>query len=308
MRRARRSGDRYPVKPAPFAYHRPDSVTEAVSMLRDLGSDAKVLAGGQSLLPMMSMRLASPLALVDINRLQALDYVRADPDGVRVGALARHSTVESDPASVAVQPLLRQALRLVAHPTIRNRGTTVGSLAHADPSGEMTAVLALLDGSVRIARADGDRVVEARDFFVGPLESAVGPGELAVEAFFPALATRAGTSFVEVARRHGDYAVCGVGALVELDDELRVSAARIAFISVSPTPLVLDVTPALRGAPAGEVDRDAVAALARGGVEPEGDIHATAAYRRHLAGVLAARATVDAAAVAARRCTMSRAA
>src|SRR5689334_15231355 len=141
------------VKPSPFTYHRPEEVEEALAVLADVGADGKVLAGGQSLLPILSMRLAAPGHLVDINRLAELSYVRADADGVRVGALARHAAVERDEPAAAVQPLLRRALRLVAHPTIRNRGTTVGSLAHADPSGEMTAVLAVLGGTVTLASA-----------------------------------------------------------------------------------------------------------------------------------------------------------
>ncbi len=182
------------MKPSPFTYHRPESVEEALAVLAEVGADGKVLAGGQSLLPVLSMRLAAPGHLVDINRLAELAYVQPSADGVRVGALARHAQVERDDGAAAVQPLLRQALRLVAHPTIRNRGTTVGSLAHADPSGEMTAVLAVTGGTVTLASVAGRREVAAADFFVGPLESAVGPGELAVEAFFPARPTR---------RRHG---------------------------------------------------------------------------------------------------------
>lgn len=274
------------MKPSPFGYSRPESVVEARSTLASLGSDGKVLAGGQSLLPILSMRLAAPHHLVDINRLAELDYVRVDASTVRVGALARHARVLSDGPAQTAQPLLAQGLRLVAHATIRNRGTTVGSIVHADPSGEMTAVLALLDGSVRVAGASGERDVPAGELFLGPLESAVQPGELALEASFPVLAPRAGTAFVEVARRHGDYAVCGVGALVELDAAGAVGSARAAYLSVAATPLVLDLTDALGSGP----DFAAAAAQARQLVDPEPDIHATADYRRHLAGVLTERA------------------
>ena len=149
------------MKPSPFTYHRPESVEEALAVLADVGADGKVLAGGQSLLPVLSMRLAAPGHLVDINRLAELAYVRADADGVRIGALARHAAVERDEAAARVQPLLRQGLRLVAHPTIRNRGTTVGSLAHADPSGEMTAVLAVLRGTVTLASAAAEASARA---------------------------------------------------------------------------------------------------------------------------------------------------
>jgi carbon-monoxide dehydrogenase medium subunit len=278
------------VKPPPFGYSRPESVAEALTTLADLGADGKVLAGGQSLRPILTMRLAAPHHLVDINRLHELDYVRVDAQAVRVGALARHAHVLADEDAYRAQPLLRTALRLVAHATIRNRGTTVGSLAHADPAGEMTAVLALLDGTVRVASAGGARDVAAGDFFLGPLESAVQAGELAVEASFPVLPAGAGTEFVEVARRHGDYAVCGVAALVQLDATGAVSAARAAYLSVSATPLVLDLTEAAVPGSGAAPDFAAAADAARGQLEPEADIHATADYRLHLAGVLTARA------------------
>jgi carbon-monoxide dehydrogenase medium subunit len=276
------------VKPSPFTYHRPETVEEALAVLADVGADGKVLAGGQSLLPVLSMRLAAPGHLVDINRLADLAYVRSDPEGVRVGALARHAAVERDDAAAGVQPLLRQALRLVAHPTIRNRGTTVGSLAHADPSGEMTAVLAVLRGTVTLASAAGRREVAAADFFVGPLESAVGAGELAVEAFFPAAPPSSGTAFVEVARRHGDYAVCGVAAVVT-PAENRVRT-RLAYVSMGPTPPVVKIDMPVPADPAAPSSWDEATERALSGLEPEGDIHATAAYRLHLARVLTARA------------------
>jgi carbon-monoxide dehydrogenase medium subunit len=298
-------GEDDPVKPSPFTYHRPETVEEALAVLAEVGADGKVLAGGQSLLPVLSMRLAAPAHLVDINRLAELAYVHTTPDGVRVGALARHARVEHDDAAAAVQPLLRHALRLVAHPTIRNRGTTVGSLAHADPSGEMTAVLAVTGGTVTLASVAGRRDVAAADFFVGPLESAVGPGELAVEAFFPAAPPGAGTAFVEVARRHGDYAMCGVAAVVapasaSMDGPLdgasaRGSSMRVAYVSMGPTPALVDLTGAEPGGPADdprswqEAAGHAVAQL-----DPDGDVHASADYRRHLGRVLTARALATA--------------
>jgi carbon-monoxide dehydrogenase medium subunit len=273
------------VKPPRFSYHRPESLGDALAVLAQVGADGKVLAGGQSLLPILSMRLAAPGHLVDINRLPGLDHVQAGPDGVRIGALARHARVERDEAAAAVQPLLRQALRLVAHPTIRNRGTSVGSLAHADPSGELTAVLALTGGRVTLASAGGSRDVAAADFFLGPLESAVSAGELAVQAWFPAFAPGTGTAFVEVSRRHGDYAVAGVAAAVTLDGTGRVACARTSYISMGPVPVVLDLTQqALAGGWA-----QAAAAISDL-LQPEEDIHASADYRAHLAGVLTERA------------------
>lgn len=286
------------MKPPPFDYHRPASVDEALGVLAEAGPDGKVLAGGQSLIPLLNMRLAAPRCLVDINRVAGLGGIEAGPGGVRVGALARHAAVERSPGAAAAQPLLRQALRLVAHPVIRNRGTVVGSLVHADPSAEMPAVLALLAGSVRLASPAGERDVPAARFFTGPMESALRPGEMAVSAFFPALPERSGTAFHEVARRHGDYAVAGAAAAVTLDEDFRIAAARVACVSAGPVPAVVDVTAACGPRPAASVDWDAVAAAVRDRVEPEDDIHATADYRRHLTGVLAVRALRDAAAAA----------
>jgi aerobic carbon-monoxide dehydrogenase medium subunit len=287
------------MKPAPFRYHGPTSVAEALGVLAEAGGDGKVLAGGQSLIPILNMRLASPHDLVDINRVGELDTVTAGADGVRIGALARHARVEADDEAFATVPLLRQALQFVAHPVIRNRGTTVGSLVHADPSGEMTAVLALLGGSVEVASHHERRTIMAGDFFVAPLESAVAPGELAVSAFFPRLPGRTGTAFTEVARRHGDYAVCGVAAAVTIGDDLRITSARTAYISVGPTPVVMDVTETLTGATVGTADWAAAGRLAGSRVDPEPDIHATAEYRRHLVMVLTGRVLREAASRAA---------
>jgi len=277
------------VKPPAFSYSRPETLDEALRLLADCGPDAKVLAGGQSLLPLLSMRLIAPAKLVDVNRLAELAYIRSGPDGVRVGALARHAAVERDAEARAIQPLLAEALALVAHPTIRNRGTTVGSVVHADPSAEVPAVLCLLGGSVLLTSAAGRRTVPADQFFLGPLESAARPDELAIEAAFPALAPRSGTAFAEVSRRHGDYAMCGVAVLVELDADLRIVSARAGYLSVAGTPLVLDLTGPVRGRPF-DADLSDAAQLARVAVDPEPDIHASAQYRRQLAGVLTERA------------------
>jgi carbon-monoxide dehydrogenase medium subunit len=277
------------VKPPAFGYFRPESVGEALALLGSLGPDAKVLAGGQSLIPLLNLRLATPSALVDINRLAELGYVRVADGHVVVGALARHAAVLADPAAVAAQPLIGQALRQVAHPVIRNRGTTVGSIVHADPAGEMTAVLAVLGGSVRVASAAGERLIPAASFFLGPLESDTQPDELAIEAIFPVLPARAGCGFAELSRRNGDFAICGVAAIVTLDEAGQVSQARAAYLSVAGTPLVLDLTAACASD-----DLADAANLASTQIEPSSDIHATAAYRRHLAGVLTVRALTGA--------------
>lgn len=282
------------MKPPAFSYHRPETLDETLSVLAEWGADGKVLAGGQSLVPMLNMRLAAPHHLIDINRLAPLAHVTTDARGVTVGALARHADVEHDPGAGAALPLLRQALGNVAHPTIRNRGTTVGSIVHADPAGEMPAVLALLNGSVALASRQGRRSVPAADFFLAPLESAIHPGELAVSATFPIPPPHTGTAWLEVSRRHGDYAVCGLGALVTLDEDLRITRAKATYICLGPTPVTIDFTEVVAGR-SYDADWGAAAALATRTVDPEDDLHASAEYRRQLAGVLTRRALAAAA-------------
>lgn len=281
------------MKPSPFEYHAPRTLDEALGALAG-AAGAKVLAGGQSLIPLLNMRLAAPPHLVDINRIAALDTIEVSERGVLVGALARHTAVERAADAARVQPLLREAIRHVAHPVIRNRGTVVGSLAHADPAAELPAVLALLDGEVEAASARGRRTIAAGEFFQGPLESALDPDELAIAAFFPAAPPRTGSAFLETARRHGDYALAGVAAFVMLDEDLRVSGARAGYLGVDVVPLVLDLAEpaaaAQAGRPPGTLDWSGAAAFARERVDPESDIHADAAYRRHLVGVLTERA------------------
>lgn len=272
------------MKPAPFAWHGPESAAAAVALLAEYGSDAKVLAGGQSLVPLLAMRLTQPAHVIDINGIAELDTVAVDGDGVRIGALARHTRVERDDRVHRAQPLLRQALRYVAHPTIRNRGTCVGSLAHADPAGELTAVLALLGGTVTVRSTAGTRTIPAADFFLGPLTCALAPDDLVIGAHVPSRPARGGTAFTEIARRHGDYALCGVAAAAELDERGDLARLRCGYLSVTDVPLVLDLTDAWRSDPG-----DA-AAHAHDTVDPVTDLHATADYRRHLAGVLTVRA------------------
>ena len=274
------------MKPAPFDYLRPGSLAEATAALAE-EPNAKVLAGGQSLVPLLSMRLAAPSMLVDINGLPDLSDIEVTGDGVRIGALARHADVLASGDVRRVQPLVSMALANVAHATIRNRGTTVGSIVHADAAAEMPAVLLLLGGSVEVQSGTGTRTIDAADLFVGPLETSLRHDEIAVSAFFPALEERAGVAFEEVARRHGDYALCGVAATVRVagDD---IVEARVGYLSVNEVPTVVDLTAAL--APGLDDATLAEAAeLALGSLEPAADIHATSAYREQLVRVLTAR-------------------
>lgn len=270
------------MKPAPFVHHAPRSLDEAVATLAEVGHDGKVLAGGQSLIPILNMRLASPAHLVDINQVAGLDSVTVTDAGVRVGATVRHAVLERDAGAYAALPLLRQALVNVAHPAIRNRGTTVGSIAHADAAGEMPAILALTDGVVEVASASGQRDVAWQDLFLGALETSVAPEEVVVAARFGALPPGTGTAFLERARRHGDYAMAGVGAAVTVTGGL-VGRALLSFVSVTDVPVVLDVSEPFAGRETGAVDWSAAADLVHAAIHPEGDIHATAEYRAMLA-------------------------
>jgi carbon-monoxide dehydrogenase medium subunit len=274
------------VKPPPFRYHRPADVTTAARMLSELGDGAKVLAGGQSLVPLMNFRLAVPDHLVDVNHL-GLDTVTMDGGDMVVGATVRHARLLGDRDVAAVHPLVAEAAGWIAHAVIRNRGTVCGSLAHGDPAAELPAVLALLDGSVEAVAWRAGRLatrrVAAANLFVGPLETSLAADELAVAARFPLLPARTGWALDELARRKGDYALAGVALTVTVDDGGEPVASRASYLSCAPTPVVVDLTPAVAGG--GDV-YDLVA----GTLDPTDDIHATRAYRRHLAATLTARA------------------
>jgi carbon-monoxide dehydrogenase medium subunit len=263
--------------------------------LHGRGESAKVLAGGQSLVPLLSMRLAEPEHVVDVGALPGLADVAAGPERVSVGALVRHRGLEQHEGAYAVLPLLRQALVNVAHPTIRNRGTVVGSLCHADPSAELPAVLLLLGGAVTARSVRGERTVPAAKLFTGPLETSLADDELAVAAHFPTPPPRTGTSVVEVARRHGDYAVCGVVAAVTLDDAGLVRSARAAYVSAGDALAPVDLGEPVAGAAPASADWRAAGELARVSVATEDDLHATAAYRSRLVAVLTERALREAA-------------
>ncbi len=277
------------MKPAPFVHHAPRTVDEAVAVLAHVGHDGKVLAGGQSLIPVLNMRLATPGHLVDINGVAGLDAVHVTDDWVQVGALVRHAGLQHHDEAYVALPMLRQALDHVAHPAIRNRGTTVGSIAHADPAGEMPAVLVLTGGVVEAVGPRGRREIAATDFFEGPLETTLAHDELVEAVRFGRFAPGTRTAFTESARRHGDYALAGVAVAVEVVEGV-VRSARASFVSVTPVPTVLDLSPALAGSDAGAPVPESVVELVRGHVDPEGDIHASADYRRMLAAELTRRA------------------
>lgn len=281
------------MKPAEFGYRRPGTLTEALTAYAE-ASDAKILAGGQSLTPLLSMRLASVGELIDINGIDELSSITVSEAGVRFGAIVRHSELLADDEVARVQPLLRAALHHVAHPTIRNRGTTVGSIVHADASGEMPTVFSLLDGSLTVQSVRGTREIPASDLFLGALETSLEPDEIATEVFVPALAPSHGVAFNEIARRHGDYALVGVGAVVGVDPTGAVTSVRAGYVSVSDVPAAIDLTEVFAD---GHVTDEALAAageLALTQLQPEADIHASAHYRAQLVKVLTRRVVVAA--------------
>jgi CO/xanthine dehydrogenase FAD-binding subunit len=253
------------VKPAPFKYLAPDSLAAALAAKAEHGAEARFLAGGQSLIPAMNFRLAQPAVLIDINGLAELDYVRQD-GALRIGALTRLRTLERT-------PLLAEAVRHVAHPQIRNRGTLGGNLAHADPASELPALVLALNARLQVKSRNGERWIEARDFFVGALTTALRDDEMLLEVELPALPPRTGTCFMEVARRRGDYAMMGVAAVVT------GKKARVALCNAGATPVLIEIN-----------QMQDAAEEVRKAIDPPGNVHASKAFQRHLAGVLTQRA------------------
>lgn len=285
------------MKPASFAYHRPRTIAEVTGLLAQHGAEAKVLAGGQSLIPAMNFRLARPAVLIDLNGVPELSYIRhANGSGLRIGAMTRQRAVERSADVAARAPLLSETMPFIAHPQIRNRGTVGGSLAHADPAAELPAVAVALEARCQLASQRGSRAVAAQDLFTGLFTTAIAPDELLVEITVPAPPARSGWAFAEVARRHGDYALVGVAVQVTLDPAGRCAAARIALLSVGDAPVLASQTAgALVGErPSGEAVRAAADTAVSRDVDPPGDIHASATYRRHLVGILTRRALLRA--------------
>jgi aerobic carbon-monoxide dehydrogenase medium subunit len=291
------------VKPPPFRYADPATLEEALDLLARHGPDAKVLAGGQSLMPLLNFRLARPAHVIDVNRLDALAAIAPAADGgLRLGALARQRALERSALVRDRCPLLAQALAFVGHPQIRARGTLGGSLAHADPAAELPATMIALEARLTLRRAGGERTVAAEDFWVGLLTTALGHDELLTEIALPPWPARTGSGVREVAKRHGDFALGGVAATLTLDAQGRVARARLVGFGVGPVPMRLaDAERSLvGGAPTPTAFAEA-GRLASAAVDPADDIHASAAYRTRLAGVLTMRALTDALASASGR-------
>jgi carbon-monoxide dehydrogenase medium subunit len=278
------------VKPAKFEYHAPPTVDAAIALLAQYQGEARLLAGGQSLVPMMNFRLVMPAAIIDLNRIPDLGYIRAEPGTVRIGAMTRHRAIEFSPVVAEHLPLLTEAIRLVAHLPIRSRGTIGGSIAHADPAAELPMVLQALEGEV-VARGPGrERVIKAIDFFEGLMTTSLGNDEMIVEVRLPAMSKQAGWAVEEFARRRGDFAIAAIAAVVERAGE-RCGKARIATAGIGEISVRLTAAEAV-------LERDGLgdsaiadaAAKAAEMVSPLSDQQASAEYRRHLTGVLTERA------------------
>jgi CO/xanthine dehydrogenase FAD-binding subunit len=280
------------MKPASFEYLAPDSLNAAMEALARHGWDAKLLAGGQSLIPVMNFRLAQPAVLIDLNRVRELDHVRPEEGGgLRIGAMTRHRTLERDPRIAELAPLLHEAAPFIAHPQIRNRGTLGGSLAHADSRAELPAVAVALRARLRLQRTGGERWVEARDFFAGLFTTLLEPDEILTEVAVPAMPARSGWAFQEIARRHGDYAQVGLAAVVALDEAGSCREARLVYLSVGDRPIeAREAARLLEGSvPSDEAIAAAAEKASRDEMDPTGDIHASAEFKRHLARVLTGR-------------------
>lgn len=285
------------MKPAAFQYFAPGEVDEALGQLAQFGWDAKVLAGGQSLIPMMNFRLAQPAVLVDLNRVSELFYIRqGSAGGVRIGAMTRQSTVEHDPLIRECAPLIHAAMQKVAYPAIRSRGTIGGSIAHADPSAELVAATVAASASFRCRSHRGERWVPAEEFFVGLLTTVLEPDELLVEVSLPPMPPRSGWSFIEVARRHHDFALVGVAAVASLDSAGRSDVVRLVFFSVGDGPVEAHgAAGTLIGQkPTAAAIQGAAAIASTEDVDPVSDINASADFRRHLVQVLGRRALAEA--------------
>jgi carbon-monoxide dehydrogenase medium subunit len=285
------------MKPPPFKYFAPTTVDEAVALLAEYGYDAKPLAGGQSLIPMMNFRLAQPTVLVDLNNIPELSFIRSGDDGgLSIGAMTRHQKVEKTPLVFERAPLINETMPKIATSQIRSRGTFGGSLAHADPAAELVAVSVALDGKFKVVGQKDQRWVPANEFFLGLFTSVMEPEELLVEINLPPFPERSGWSLMEVARRPHDFCLIGVAAVVSLDANGLCDRVKMVFLSAGDGPMEAhQAAELLKGQ---ELTDEAIKAAAEiaavEDIEPSSDIHATAEFRRHLANVLARRALGEA--------------
>ncbi|MGB7874985.1 MAG: xanthine dehydrogenase family protein subunit M [Anaerolineales bacterium] len=280
------------MKPAPFEYFVPDSLEQAVDLLREHGDEAKILAGGQSLVPAMNFRIVQPSVLVDINRVPEISYIHEGDTRLRVGAMTRERQLEFDPLIAKRAPLLAEALPFIAHPQIRNRGTIGGSLVNADPAAELPVLMLALDARLKARGVSGERWVAAQDFFVGMFSTALTPDEILVEIELPFMSPHTGWSFMEVSPRAGDYALMGVATLVTLDENGKCKRAKVVYLNAGDGPVdAKEAATSLEGEKLNENLIESVAAFAsENEITPFGNVHASPEFQSHLANVLTKKA------------------
>jgi carbon-monoxide dehydrogenase medium subunit len=284
------------MKPAPFRYVAARTVEQALQMKAEYGDEARFLAGGQSLVPAMNFRLTQPAILIDLNPLTELAGIKNRAgERVSIGALTRYRSLERDPATARYLPLIHEALPHIAHPQIRNRGTIGGNLAHADPASEMPAIVLALGGRLRAKSAKGERWIDAADFFVGALTTALEVDEMLVEVELPKAPPRSGACFMEVSRRRGDFAIVGVACTLRLDEQRRCAEARIGLCNAGDGPVfAAEASGSLAGRAVGAAEIAEAAELVQHDIDPGGSIHASKEFQRHIAGVLTRRALTKA--------------
>jgi CO/xanthine dehydrogenase FAD-binding subunit len=280
------------MKPAPFEYHAPDSIEQAVELYSQYSGEAKILAGGQSLVPAMNFRVVQPSVLVDLNRVGELSYIREDKDVLRIGSMSRERHLEFDPLIPKWAPLLAEAVHFIAHPQIRNRGTIGGSIVNADPAAELPVLMVALNARLKAKNKSGERWIGAPDFFVGMFTTALELDEILVEIELPLSAPRTGWSFMEVAPRAGDYAMMGVAALVTVDEAGQCKGAKLVYLNAGEGPVeAKEAEKLLEGKTLNdELIESAASKASQQEINPFGNIHASSEFQRHLANVLTKKA------------------
>lgn len=284
------------MKPAPFEYHVPHSIEEALELLKEHAQDAKLLAGGQSLVPAMNFRVVQPGRLIDLNRISELGYIREETNVIRIGAMTRERHVEFDPSIAKRIPLLTEAAPFIAHPQIRNRGTIGGSIVNADPAAELPVLMLALSARLKARSTAAERWVDARDFFAGMFTTALAPDEILVEIELPFMPERTGWSFMEVAPRAGDYALMGVAALVTLDENGKCKQAKLVYLNAGDGPVdASEAAKFLEGETLSDPLIESAAAIAsEKEINPFGNIHTSPDFQRHLAKILTRRTLMQA--------------
>ena len=276
------------MKPAPFEYHAPDSLDQALDLMHEHGGEAKLLAGGQSLVPAMNFRVMQPGRLIDLNRIDELSFIREQGATLRIGAMARERHLEFDASVAKRTPLLAEAVPFIAHPQIRNRGTIGGSIVNADPAAELPVLMLALNARLKAKNVSGERWIQAHDFFAGMFTTALTPDEILVEIEMPFMQPHTGWSFMEVAPRAGDYALMGVAALIALDEQNKCEQARLVYLNAGDGPVdAKEAAELLKGETLNDKLIESTAALAsEEEINPFGNVHTSPEFQRHLANVL----------------------